>query len=121
MAIYRSVEAVMGFPLFGNTGRVADQGRKKTTLIAMIRNEKGILEIFCAHALSLFDRIILIDHLSSDGSREYIKFLSEKYPNIECYFFFAPGIPGRPNQGIGLARRDDIFSFQRDIKSGGEN
>lgn len=57
----------------------------------MIRNEKGILQAFCAHALSLFDRIILIDHLSSDGSREYMKFLSEKYPDIECYFFDEPG------------------------------
>lgn len=57
----------------------------------MIRNEKAILETFCAHVLSLFDRIILVDHLSSDGSREYIKFLSEKYSNIECYFFDEPG------------------------------
>src|SRR5690606_22679174 len=29
--------------------------------------------------------------LSSDGSREYIRLLSEKYPNIECYFFDEPG------------------------------
>lgn len=57
----------------------------------MIRDEKGILETFCAHALSLFDRIILIDHLSSDGTREYIKLLSEKHPNIEYYFFEEPG------------------------------
>ncbi|MCC2682510.1 MAG: hypothetical protein K0S36_2074 [Nitrosospira multiformis] len=57
----------------------------------MIRNEKAILETFCAHVLSLFDRVILVDHLSSDGSREYIKLLSEKYPNIECYFFDEPG------------------------------
>lgn len=57
----------------------------------MIRNEKSILETFCAHALSLFDRIILIDHLSSDGTREYIKLLSQKYPHVECYFFDDPG------------------------------
>ncbi|SCX47637.1 glycosyltransferase family 2 protein [Nitrosospira sp. Nsp1] len=57
----------------------------------MIRDEKGILETFCAHALSLFDRIILIDHLSSDGTREYIKLLSEKHSNIEYYFFDEPG------------------------------
>lgn len=78
-------------PLLANVGRVADHRRKKTTLITMIRNEKGILETFSAHALSLFDRIILVDHLSSDGSREYITLLSEKHPNIECYFFDEPG------------------------------
>ncbi len=71
--------------------RATGQVRKKTTLISMIRDEKGILETFCAHALSLFDRIILIDHLSSDGTREYIKLLSEKHPNIEYYFFEEPG------------------------------
>lgn len=57
----------------------------------MIRNEKGILETFSAHVLSLFDRIILIDHLSSDGTREYIKLLSEKHPKIEYYCFDEPG------------------------------
>jgi hypothetical protein len=57
----------------------------------MIRNEKGILETFCAHASSLFDRVILIDHLSSDGTREYIKLLSEKCSNIEHYCFDDPG------------------------------
>ncbi|SEO35398.1 Glycosyl transferase family 2 [Nitrosospira multiformis] len=78
-------------PLLGTEGQAGDPPRNKTTLVTMIRNEKTILETFCAHVLSLFDRIILVDHLSSDGSREYIKLLSEKYPNIECYFFDEPG------------------------------
>lgn len=71
--------------------QTAGQLRKTTTLISMIRNEKAILETFCAHASSLFDRIILIDHLSSDGTREYIKLLSEKCSNIEYYSFDEPG------------------------------
>jgi hypothetical protein len=64
---------------------------KKTTLISMVKNEKSILEAFCAHGLSLFDRIILVDHLSTDGTGEYIKLLSEKYPAIEYYLFEEPG------------------------------
>ncbi|KIO49289.1 glycosyltransferase family 2 protein [Nitrosospira sp. NpAV] len=68
-----------------------DQTRKKITLISMIRNEKSIVEAFCAHALSLFDQVILIDHLSSDGTREYIKLLSEKHPSIEYFYFEEPG------------------------------
>ncbi|SFW40485.1 glycosyltransferase family 2 protein [Nitrosovibrio sp. Nv17] len=63
----------------------------RTTLITMVRNERDILEAFCAHALSLFDRIILVDHLSSDGTREYIRLLSDSHPKVECYFFDEPG------------------------------
>jgi hypothetical protein len=77
--------------IFEIMGQAAGEAGKKTTLISMIRNEKGILETFCAHASSLFDRVILIDHLSSDGTREYIKLLSEKCSNIEHYCFDDPG------------------------------
>lgn len=77
--------------ILGNMDRAAVQPRKKTTLISMIKNEKDILETFCAHASSLFDRVILIDHLSSDGTREYIKLLSESCSNIEYYCFDEPG------------------------------
>ena len=79
------------YNIFEIVGRTPRQPGKKTTLISMIRNEKGILETFCAHASSLFDRVILIDHLSSDGTREYIKLLSEKCSNIEYYCFDDPG------------------------------
>ncbi|MEO6824767.1 MAG: glycosyltransferase family 2 protein [Nitrosospira sp.] len=77
--------------IFEIVDRTVRQPGKKTTLISMIRNEKGILEIFCAHASSLFDRVILIDHCSSDGTREYIRLLSEKCSNIEYYCFDDPG------------------------------
>lgn len=68
-----------------------NQERKKTTLISMVRNEKTVIETFCSHVLPLFDRVILVDHLSSDGTREYIKQLSEKYPSIEYFCFEEPG------------------------------
>lgn len=77
--------------ILGNVSHTADQTRKKTTLISMIRNEKRILETFCGHTLSLFDRIIFIDHLSSDGTREYVKLLSERHPCVEYYLFDEPG------------------------------
>jgi hypothetical protein len=57
----------------------------------MIRNESGIMETFSGHALSLFDRVIFIDHLSSDGTREYMVLLSEKHPQVEYYCFDEPG------------------------------
>ena len=60
-------------------------------LIAMVRNEKGIIEAFCSHALALFDRVIIVDHLSTDGTREYLTCLTSKYPQVECYYFNHPG------------------------------
>jgi hypothetical protein len=72
-------------------GQAKNETRKTTTLISMVRNEKGILETFSGHALSLFDRVILIDHLSSDGTREYIELLSENHEKIEYYCFDEPG------------------------------
>lgn len=68
-----------------------NQIRKNVTLISMVKNEKNIMETFCAHALSLFDRIILVDHLSTDGTREYIKLISTKHSCIEYYSFEETG------------------------------
>ncbi|HCI12768.1 MAG: hypothetical protein A2063_05635 [Gallionellales bacterium GWA2_60_142] len=65
--------------------------KKKLTLISMVKNEKGILETFAGHALGLFDRIILVDHRSTDGTKEYIKALSERYPAVEFFSFDEPG------------------------------
>jgi hypothetical protein len=75
----------------GNEDYFTDQAKKKTTLISMIRNESEIMETFTGHALALFDRVILIDHLSTDGTGEYIALLSEKHPEIEYYCFDEPG------------------------------
>ncbi len=77
--------------VLGNGGNSTGQVRKRTTLISMIRNESGIMETFSGHALALFDRVILIDHLSTDGTGEYIALLSEKHPKIEYYCFDEPG------------------------------
>lgn len=75
----------------GNEGYFTDQAKKKTTLISMIRNESEIMETFSGHALALFDRVIFIDHLSTDGTGEYIALLSEKHPKVEYYCFDEPG------------------------------
>ena len=61
--------------------------KNSLTLVSMVKNEREVIESFCAHALSLFDRVVIIDHLSSDGTREFLALLSEKLPNLECYFF----------------------------------
>lgn len=64
---------------------------KKLTLISMVKNERSIIETFCGHALSIFDRIILIDHGSTDGTKEYIEALARQFSAVECFSFDEPG------------------------------
>ena len=42
-------------------------------VIAMVRNEADILPAFLSHLRVLFDRIFVIDHMSTDGSREILE------------------------------------------------
>lgn len=65
--------------------------KKKLTLISMVKNERGILDTFSGHALGLFDRIILVDHRSTDGTKEYIEALSKQYSEVEFFLFDEPG------------------------------
>lgn len=82
---------------FSTENAIADQraleetGKKKLTLISMVKNERGILDTFSGHALGLFDRIILVDHRSTDGTKEYIEALSKQYPAVEFFLFDEPG------------------------------
>lgn len=64
---------------------------KKLTLISMVKNERSIIETFSGHALGLFDRIVLVDHRSTDGTKEYIEALSKQYPAVEFFSFDEPG------------------------------
>jgi Glycosyl transferase family 2. len=38
----------------------------------MVRNEIDIIDIWLDHLLSIFDHVIIIDHCSNDGTREYL-------------------------------------------------
>lgn len=68
-----------------------ETSKKKLTLISMVKNERGIFETFSGHALGLFDRIILVDHRSTDGTKEYIEALNKQYPVVEFFSFDEPG------------------------------
>lgn len=65
--------------------------KKNLILISMVKNEASIIEAFCGHALSLFDRIILIDHRSTDGTKQYVEALGKQYPVVEHFVFDEPG------------------------------
>jgi hypothetical protein len=68
-----------------------DETPRNRTLISMIKNEKGVIETFAAHALAMFDRVIFVDHQSTDGTGEYLKTLANNYPNVDYFLFDEPG------------------------------
>lgn len=49
----------------------------------MVRNERDIIDVWIAHLLALFDRIVIIDHLSTDGTRERLHEIAALHPALE--------------------------------------
>lgn len=52
----------------------------RITVVSMIRNEAGILPAFLAHVGAIFDRILIIDQNSSDGSLDILEAASVYLP-----------------------------------------
>lgn len=63
--------------------------RKKLVGLSMIRNESDVLETFIRHNLTLLDELHIIDHGSSDGSREILNHLKEEGLAIHIYYYNA--------------------------------
>lgn len=59
--------------------------------ISMIRNESEIFDSWIGNKLNLFDRIILIDHMSTDGTYELMLKYAKEFNQIEVYRFQDPG------------------------------
>jgi len=57
------------------------------TLITMVKNEADIIEVFSRHVSSFFDTIIFIDHMSTDGTFEYLTLLSETDSRFKVFRF----------------------------------
>jgi glycosyltransferase involved in cell wall biosynthesis len=68
-----------------------DSRPRKITVVSMLKNEKNIIETFAAHALAMFDRVIFIDHRSTDGTQEYLQHLASVYPQVEVFVFDEEG------------------------------
>ena len=46
--------------------------------VSMVRNEADVIEAFVRHNLRALDRLIVVDHGSSDGTREILHALSDE-------------------------------------------
>jgi len=52
---------------------------------AMVKNEADIIDAFVSHLLALFDVIEIVDHGSTDGTREFLADVADRYPNVRIY------------------------------------
>ena len=67
---------------------------KKLVGLSMVRNESDIIETFIRHNLTLLDELHIIDHNSSDNTREILTLLKQEGLPIHIYHYneleFAP-------------------------------
>lgn len=57
----------------------------KTYVISMVRNEADIIEAFLDHALLIFDKLMIVDVQSTDGTSEILASFAKLNPNIKIY------------------------------------
>jgi len=62
----------------------------KTTLFSVVRNEFPQIRSFLAQATALFNKVVIIDHLSDDGTLEELIRWQTLYPQIEIYKCVTP-------------------------------
>jgi hypothetical protein len=93
---------------------------RQTVLIAMVRNEMGIIEDFMAHALALFDRICIADHQSTDGTTAFLANIAQHHPHVQLLRFEEEGhyqseLTTWMAHQIADSRRDDwVFMLDAD-------
>jgi glycosyltransferase involved in cell wall biosynthesis len=57
----------------------------KIYAISMIRNEADVIAPFLAHSINLFDKLMIVDIQSTDGTLEAIKSYGKTFSQIELY------------------------------------
>jgi predicted O-methyltransferase YrrM len=63
----------------GDFERVAaGKARPRLAALAMVRNEADIIRAFAGHLLALFDDIVIVDHMSDDGTRVFLEALARR-------------------------------------------
>ena len=67
---------------------------KKRVGLSMVRNESDVIETFIRHNLTLLDELHIVDHNSSDNTREILIHLKQEGLPIHIYHYneleFAP-------------------------------
>jgi hypothetical protein len=65
--------------------------RPRQVVIAIVRNEGDVISAWTSHILSLFDVAYLVDHMSMDGTRQFVLELAASNYRIHVYSLDEPG------------------------------
>jgi len=58
----------------------------RSVAIGIVRNESDIISDWISHVLATFDRLLLVDHMSTDGTFEFLAEVTSRFP--EKVFFY---------------------------------
>ena len=65
---------------------------RQCVAVCMARNNGDVIHAFMEHLLALFDHAVIIDHRSTDGTKEYLDALADRYPQqLSLYHFLDEG------------------------------
>ncbi len=67
------------------------ENRPGLILISMVKNEGDIISAWTSHVCSLFDAMFIVDHMSSDGTREFLLEVAAETQKVYLYSFDHPG------------------------------
>jgi hypothetical protein len=81
--------------------------------ISLVKNEGDIIRAWLSHTAGIFDRVYVVDHNSSDGTREYLLEMAKTIHNIKLFSFKLLGKFQKEiiNQLAELAIRDNPDSW----------
>lgn len=65
--------------------------RPGAAAIALIKNEADIISCWLAHVCELFDIVFIVDHQSTDGTREFLLDIAKSEKKIHLFSFDHPG------------------------------
>ncbi|NND21472.1 MAG: glycosyltransferase family 2 protein, partial [Silicimonas sp.] len=71
--------------------RMSTAGRQRLAALSMVRNEGDIIRAFSGHLLALFDDIVFVDHMSEDGTTEYLDALASVNRRVSVLRLDEPG------------------------------
>jgi hypothetical protein len=67
------------------------QEGSQTAVIALVKNEADIIPFWLGHVCDLFDLVYIVDHQSTDGTREYLLETAKVEKKIHLFSFEHPG------------------------------
>jgi len=70
--------------------RAPGSGATSTAILSMVRNERDIIETWLPHLLAMFDDIFIADHMSDDGTWDYLSSIAVRQPQVHLFRYREP-------------------------------